>query len=367
MKFSIQREALLRPLQAVGGVVERKQTMPILANILLTVSPRGLALTGTDLELELVTHVPLEEAAEEGRVTVPARKLTDIVRSLPEGAAITFQQDGEKMVVRSGRSRFSLATLPATEFPVMEQRPEATSFQVPQGHLKGLLDRTSFAMAQQDVRYYLNGLLLEVADHTLRTVATDGHRLALCEVGTEHDPEGGVQAIVPRKAVMELAKLLGEDEELVTIEAGGSHLRFQLGDTGFTTKLIDGRFPDYEQVIPSGNRHQVTADRRLLRETLQRAAILSNEKYRGIRLQVRAGEVGAVAHNPEQEEAEATLEVEYNGPEMEIGFNASYLLDALGALDSEQARLHLADSNSSCLIDGGEEGDCRYVVMPMRI
>lgn len=367
MKFGIQREALLRPLQAVGGVVERKQTMPVLANILLTVSPRSLALTGTDLELELVTQVALEGEAEEGRVTVPARKLTDIVRSLPEGAEITFQQEGEKMLVRSGRSRFSLATLPATEFPVMETREGATSLQVPQGHLKGLLDRTSFAMAQQDVRYYLNGLLLEVADHTLRTVATDGHRLALCESGTEHDPEGGIQAIVPRKAVMELAKLLGDDEELVGIEAGGSHLRFQLGDTGFTTKLIDGRFPDYEQVIPSGNRNQVIADRRLLRETLQRAAILSNEKYRGIRLQVRPGEVSAVAHNPEQEEAEATLEVEYDGPEMEIGFNASYLLDALGALDSEQARLHLADSNSSCLVDGGEEGDCRYVVMPMRI
>ena len=367
MRFSIQREALLRPLQAVGGVVERKQTMPILANILMTVSPRSLALTGTDLELELVTQVALEEEAEEGRVTVPARKLTDIVRSLPEGAEITFEQKDEKMLVRSGRSRFSLATLPATEFPAMETRAEATSLRVPQGHLKGLLDRTSFAMAQQDVRYYLNGLLLEVADHTLRTVATDGHRLALCESGTEHDPEGGIRAIIPRKAVMELAKLLGEDEEPIGLEAGGNHLRFQLGETGFTTKLIDGRFPDYEQVIPSGNRNRVIADRRLLRETLQRAAILSNEKYRGIRLQVRPGEVSAIAHNPEQEEAEATLEVEYDGPEMEIGFNASYLLDALGALDSEQARLHLADSNSSCLVDGGEEGDCRYVVMPMRI
>ncbi|MFP4181828.1 MAG: DNA polymerase III subunit beta [Thiohalospira sp.] len=367
MKFGIQREALLRPLQAVSGVVERKQTMPILANILLTVSPRSLAITGTDLELELVTQVPLEGDVEEGRVTVPARKLTDIVRALPEDAEIRFEQEGEKMVVRSGRSRFTLATLPATEFPAMEAREEATRLQVPQGHLKGLLDRTAFAMAQQDVRYYLNGLLLEVGDHTLRSVATDGHRLALCECGTEHDPEGGIRAIVPRKAVTELAKLLGEDEELVDIEAGGSYLRFRLGDTGFTTKLIDGRFPDYEQVIPSGNRHHLTADRRLLRETLQRAAILSNEKYRGIRLEIRAGEVAAVAHNPEQEEAEATLEVDYNGPEMEIGFNASYLLDALGALDSEQARLQLADSNSSCLIDGGEEGDCRYVVMPMRI
>ncbi len=366
MKFGIQRDALLKPLQHVNGVVERKQAMPILSNVLFSCSPNGLSLTGTDLELEMVAHVHLE-GAESGSVTVPARKLSDIVKALPEGSHIQCALEGERFTVRSGKSRFTLSTLPAIEFPAMETNDNLFSLRVPQKHLKVLLDRTAFAMAQQDVRYYLNGLLLEVEDNTLRTVATDGHRLALCEIGTEHNPPEGIRVIVPRKGVNELSRLLDDSEDPVELEIGRNHLRVRLGELTFTSKLIDGKFPDYERVVPVDNRNVVTADRLTLRETLRRASILSNEKYRGIRIQLRPGVLNALAHNPEQEEAEEEFAVDYNGPELEIGFNASYLLDALGAVESDTVHLRFADSSSSCLLDGPDEFTSRYVIMPMRL
>jgi DNA polymerase-3 subunit beta len=275
--------------------------------------------------------------------------------------------DGERCILRSGKSRFTLSTLPATDFPAMEASDSLFTLDVPQRYLKGLLDRTSFAMAQQDVRYYLNGLLLEIEDNTLRTVATDGHRLALCEMGTEHNPPEGVRIIVPRKGVVELVRQLDDVDDLVTLEFGRSHLRVRMEELTFTTKLIDGKFPDYERVVPMDNRNVVTSDRGALREMIRRASILSNEKYRGIRLQMRPGVINALAHNPEQEEAEEELEVRYNGPELEIGFNASYLLDALSAIDSDVVYLRFADSSSSCLIDGEGDMMSRYVVMPMRL
>ncbi len=366
MKFGIQRDALLKPLQQVNGVVERKQAMPVLSNVLLNCSPNGLELTGTDLELEMIAHIPLEGATP-GSTTVPARKLSDIVKALPEGADIDVTLEESRCILRSGKSRFTLSTLPAVEYPAMEDADALFSLAVPQRYLKGLLDRTSFAMAQQDVRYYLNGLLLEIEDNTLRTVATDGHRLALCEMGTEHNPPEGVRIIVPRKGVTELTRQLDDVDDLVTLEFGRNHLRVRLDDLTFTTKLIDGKFPDYERVVPLDNRNVVTADRGRLREMIRRASILSNEKYRGIRLQIRPGIINALAHNPEQEEAEEELEVQYNGPELEIGFNASYLLDALSAIDSDTVYLRFADSSSSCLIDGEGDMTSRYVVMPMRL
>lgn len=366
MKFQAQRETLLKPVQAVIGVVERRQTMPILANILVQVAKDGLAVTATDLEVELVARAELE-ADEPGEVTVPGRKLLDILRALPDGARIDVKLERDKLVVKSGKSRFSLSTLPAREFPSVEDIQVQRRFTVGQKVLKHLLERTAFSMAQQDVRYYLNGLLFEMSENRLRTVATDGHRLALAdavgvgEVGNAH------QVIVPRKGVLELQRLLEDSDSEARVEVGNNHVRVELAALRFTSKLIDGRFPDYERVLPRTGDKEVLADRVVLREALGRASILSNEKYRGIRLNLSNGNLKILAHNPEQEEAEEEIEVKYQGAELEIGFNVSYLLDALNAVPSEEVKLSLTDSNSSCLVESSDKSDARYVVMPMRL
>ena len=364
MKFSAARDVLLKPLQAVIGVVERRQTMPILSNVLLVAKGNELAVTATDLEVELVTQTEVSVEAE-GEITVSGRKLLDICRALPEGAAIDISLSGEKVSVRSGRSKFSLATLPAAEFPSVEDIKAGQTIQVEQEVLGRLIEKTHFSMAQQDVRYYLNGMLLETAGSHLRAVATDGHRLALCEadVGGSLDEQ---QVIVPRKGVLELQRLLGE-EGSVDLELGPNHVRIQLEGIRFTSKLIDGRFPEYERVIPQESSNELTADREALRGALQRTAILSNEKYRGIRLIIRDSGVVMQAHNPEQEEAEEELEVGYAGEDIEIGFNVNYLLDALGAVDGEEVRMSVLDGNSSCLIRQPGSDECKFVVMPMRL
>lgn len=363
MKLSADRETLLGPLSAVSGVVERRQTMPILANVLLVAKDGRLAITATDLEVELVASVALD-VAEDGEVTVPGRKLLDICRALPEGAKIELSADGEKVQVKSGRSRFSLSTLSAQEFPTVDEVNAQHTLTVPQADVKSLLDRTHFCMAHQDVRYYLNGLLVETEDGTLRTVATDGHRLAMAEIKTETGDES-IQVIVPRKGVMELNRLLSEEGD-VKIQIGSNHIRVEVGDIRMTSKLIDGRFPDYERVVPKGG-SAIHADRETLRQALQRTAILSNEKYRGIRLQIDGSRLVIQAHNPEQEEAEEEVEVEYEGEALEIGFNVNYLLDAMGAIETEGVELSLVDANSSCLIYAPGDDSCKYVVMPMRL
>lgn len=366
MKLTVSREVLLKPLQAVIGVVERRQTMPILANVLMIAKDGGVAITATDLEVELVASAEVNVGTP-GEITVPGRKLLDICRALPEGAEIALAQSGEKLGVRSGKSRFTLATLPAAEFPAVEDIQAADRLELSQDVLVRLLEKTHFSMAQQDVRYYLNGLLLETHEKQLRAVATDGHRLALCQVGLETGRKGAVkQVIVPRKGILELQRLLS-GEGSVTLELGSNHVRIELDGIRFTSKLIDGRFPEYERVIPQDTDNRLTADRQLFREALQRTAILSNEKYRGIRLVIRKNNVVLQAHNPEQEEAEEEFDVRYEGDEIEIGFNVNYLLDALGAIDSEAVSLAVVDGNSSCLIRDPESDDCKYVVMPMRL
>lgn len=366
MKLSGSREAFLKPLQAVIGVVERRQTMPILANILIVAKREdAVAFTATDLEVELVASGKLS-VEREGEITVPARKLLDICRALPNEVKIILALEGEKLSVRSGRSRFTLATLPAADFPTVDEIEGLQSVELAQADAKRLLEKTHFAMAQQDVRYYLNGLLLEADGRILRAVATDGHRLALCEVETHSDTKIQQQVIVPRKGVLELQRLLG-DEGTVTIAIGSNHIRVELADIRFTSKLVDGRFPEYARVIPRGPSHKLTADRDLLRQALHRTAILSNEKYRGIRLEVKENGVVIQAHNPEQEEAEEQIEVEYHDEPLEIGFNVNYLLDALGAIDSEQVEVGLTDGSSSCLISEPSSDRYKYVVMPMRL
>jgi DNA polymerase-3 subunit beta len=367
MKLTAGREALLKPLQSVIGVVERRQTMPILANVLLVARNGQVAITATDLEVELVASAEVNVQTP-GEVTVPGRKLFDICRALPDNAEISISLSGEKLSIRSGKSKFSLTTLPAAEFPTVEDIHAGESLELPRASLARLLEKTHFSMAQQDVRYYLNGLLLESSKKHLRAVATDGHRLALCQVelGREDAPEK--QVIVPRKGILELQRLIGGGgDDQLKIELGSNHIRIQLTGIRFTSKLVDGRFPEYERVIPKDTGNQLSADRQLLKGALQRTAILSNEKYRGIRLIIRKGSVTLQAHNPEQEEAEEEVEVGYEGDDIEIGFNVSYLQDALGAIESEQVTLSVVDGNSSCLMREPGNDDCKYVVMPMRL
>ena len=366
MKLSANREVLLAPLQAVIGVVERRQTMPILANMLAVARQGVLSVTATDLEVELVasTEVNVEE---EGEITLPGRKLLDICKALPEGAKISLSVLADKATIRSGKSRFTLSTLPATEFPTIEEMNVQQKLKIPQEAIRGLLQKTHFSMAQQDVRYYLNGLLLEIENTVLRAVATDGHRLALSEVDFDSDgSKQGLQVIVPRKGVLELQRLLGSDTDVV-LSIGSNHIRVELDGIRFTSKLIDGRFPEYGRVIPQGASQVMVADRGVLKAAMQRTAILSNEKYRGIRLDLKPGLLTMQAHNPEQEEAEEEVEVQYDGDEIEIGFNVNYILDALGAVEGDEVQVTLGDSNSSCVISEAGGARSKYVVMPMRL
>lgn len=366
MNLITSRESLLRPLQAVIGVVERRQTMPVLANVLLVVRDGQLSVTATDLEVELVARAAVDEVKTEGEITVPARKLLDICRALPDEATVTLRLEGDRMVVKSGRSRFVLSTLAAADFPVIEDIEANREIRLSQVDARRLLDKTHFSMAQQDVRYYLNGLLLETGNKHLRAVATDGHRLALCEVQLEQKGLPEQQVIVPRKGILELQRLIGGEGDL-ELQFGSNHIRIQLEGIRFTSKLIDGRFPEYERVIPQDTSNQLSADREVFRGALQRTAILSNEKFRGIRLIIKAGTLLLQAHNPEQEEAEEELEISYDGEDIEIGFNVNYLLDALGAIESEEVELAVVDGNSSCLLREPGNDVTKYVVMPMRL
>jgi DNA polymerase III subunit beta len=365
MKLTATREDFLAPLQSVIGVVERRQTMPVLANVLLAARDGKLHITGTDLEVELVAASAVS-VQQPGDITVPGRKLLDIFRALPEKTNVTLSTEGERVSVRGGRSRFTLSSLPAAEFPLVEEINAQQVLSMAQGEFRRLIDKTHFSMAQQDVRYYLNGLLLETDGKALRAVATDGHRLALCEMELAGKAKTTHQVIVPRKGVLELQRILGTDGT-IELAVGTNHIRAQIGDIRFTSKLIDGRFPEYSRVIPANPPRPVEADRETLRQALQRTAILSNEKYRGIRLTVKSDLLTLQAHNPEQEEAEDQLEVAYKGEEVEIGFNVNYLLDALSAIESDRVEIGLTDSNSSCLIHAPGVLNTRYVVMPMRL
>jgi len=366
MRFTLQREAFLKPLAQVVNVVERRQTLPVLANFLVQVQGGQLSLTGTDLEVEMVSRIAVEDA-QDGETTIPARKLFEIIRALPDGSRITVSQTGDKITVQAGRSRFTLATLPANDFPSVDEVEATERVVVPEAALKELIERTAFAMAQQDVRYYLNGLLFDLRDSILRCVATDGHRLALCETALENDNGAKRQIIVPRKGVTELQRLLEGGEREVELEVGRSHVRMKRDDVTFTSKLIDGRFPDYEAVIPIGADREVKVERETLRASLQRAAILSNEKYRGVRVEVTPGQLKISAHNPEQEEAQEEIEADTVVSDLAIGFNVNYLLDALSALRDEYVVIQLRDSNSSALVREASSEKSRHVVMPLRL
>jgi DNA polymerase-3 subunit beta len=366
MQFGIQREVLLKPLQQVVGVVERRQTLPVLANLLVQAHDGKVAFTGTDLEVEMVANIAVEGAID-GEVTIPARKLYDIVRALPDGVHIDLKLNGERVALNAGRSRFTLATLPASEFPTIDDIELVERVTLPEAVLKDLMDRTAFAMANQDVRYYLNGMLLDLNEDTLRCVATDGHRLALAETALSSGVDSRRQIIIPRKGVMELIGLFEAGDGEVELEFGRNHLRVRRGEVTFTSKLIDGRFPDYEAVIPIGADQEVHLERDALRAALQRAAILSNEKYRGVKLEVSPGKLCIIAHNPEQEEAVEDLEAETTVDDLSVGFNVGYLMDALGALGGDKVQVNLRDAQSSCLLQSSDDDRIRHVIMPLRL
>ena len=368
MKFTVSREALLKPLQNVAGVVERRHTLPILSNILLCIKNNQLKLTATDLEVELVAIVSLESVDEPGETTIPARKLFDICKTLSTENVLEIDVKEHKAIIKSSRSRFTLSTLPAADFPNLEEGLGTTEFLINTSKLQHLIVSTSFAMAQQDVRYYLNGMLLETRSGSLKAIATDGHRLAIreenCEIGGGNSTK---QVIVPRKGILELSRLFEEDEE-VTVSIGSHHIKVSGSVLTFTSKLVDGKFPDYTRVLPKMSENIMTCNREVLKLALSRTAILSNEKYRGIRLHFTKNKLTLYANNPEQEEAEEHVDVEYSGADLEVGFNVAYLIDVFSVLKEEQVSMSLADSNSSVLINGvNSDSKSAYVVMPMRL
>ena len=368
MKFSILQSKLVAPLQLISGAVEKRQTLPVLANLLIKVEKGLLSITATDLEIEMSVNIHLEGESVDGDITVPARKLVDICRSLPVDKSINIELVESKIVVKCGRSRFTLSTIAAQEFPNIEDSLFSTEFKISSSHLKETIDRTQFAMAQQDVRYYLNGMLFEIEKNEILTVATDGHRLALSRRTLEDEISSElVQAIVPRKGVLEAGKLLSSIDDDASVSLNNNHIRINIGQFVFTSKLVDGRFPDYDKVLPKNAERILLCDRESLREAFSRAAILCNEKFRGVRLTISENKLTINANNPEQEEAEIELDVEYSNKEMEIGFNVSYLLDAINAIKTDKVKFCLGDSNSSVLIESAEDSNSSYVVMPMRL
>ncbi|MCU7818236.1 MAG: DNA polymerase III subunit beta [gamma proteobacterium symbiont of Lucinoma myriamae] len=374
MKFSIGIDDLLPALQSVIGVVEKRQTLPILSNILVNISDGNFAVTGTDLEVEITTIIPLEDTSINFDFTVPAKKLFDICKNLDAGILLNFELVDNKLILKAKKSRFTLITLSAENFPNLDPMSSSSEFSISQHDLKFVLDATQFSMANQDVRYYLNGLLFEIYNDELRTIATDGHRLAFSYVDSLTNliniPKDTIQQlIVPRKAITELNRLLSDTDEIINVSISASHLNIIFKHLSFTTKLIDGRFPDYQRVIPATElcTKNIIADRQVLKQSLSRIAVLSTEKYKAARLEFKENHLIAVVHNPEQEEAEEHIVIDYSGEEFTIGFNIGYLVDALNAVKEDQVTLSLTDSNSSCLISGLNNDSVKYVVMPMRI
>lgn len=367
MQFSISRETFLRPLQlVVSSVAGGRPALPIMGNILIEVKDNLLSLTGTDLEVELITQIPLQQPSEDGVITVPARKLLDICRGLSDPCEITFQVKDERVTVRSGRSRYLLSSLPAADFPNIESWQSLVEFTVAQNDFKKLIEFTQFAMASQDVRYYLNGMYFEASGNTLRSVATDGHRLASCTINLAQTIEEQ-SVIVPRKGVTELVKLLDNDQANLTIQIGQNNLRAIIDGFIFTSKLVDGRFPDYRRVIPRNGDKELIASRETLKQAFTRAAILSNEKFRGVRLTLSENLLQITANNPEREEAEEYIDVSYQSANLEIGFNVSYVLDVLNTLKSDQIKMTFSSSDHSALIESVDNDDTLYVLMPMRL
>lgn len=362
-----QRDTLLQPLQSVSGIVERRHTLPILSNVLLEKKGDNLTLLATDIEIQVTTTTGNAGGESDGAVTVGARKMQDILRSLPEGSDVSLVLEDRKLQVKAGKSRFSLQTLPADDFPRMSiAEGELREFELTQKTFKQLLAKTQYAMAAQDVRYYLNGLLLLVDGKELRVVATDGHRLAYASALIEQELPRQ-EAILPRKTVLELNRLLADNEEPLKIALTGNQVRFTFGSIVLVSKLIDGKFPDYERVVPATLKNHLVVERQFLMQAMTRAAILTNEKFRGVRIVLGDNSLKIIAANAEQEEAQEEVEVDYQGDALDIGFNVSYLLDVLNNISAPSVQWSFNDANSSAMISIPGDSNFKYVVMPMRI
>jgi DNA polymerase-3 subunit beta len=362
-----KRDELLGPLSAVSGIIERRHTLPILSNVLIERGAGSLSFLATDIEIQITSHGSVEPSGDARSVTVGARKLVDILRALPESSEVTLQQQDKRLLVKAGKSRFVLQTLPAEDFPrLAKPAGDVARFSLQQKQLRRLLGLVQYSMAQQDIRYYLNGLLMVVEDKTLKLVATDGHRLAYASMAMETKAPRQ-EVIVPRKTVLELAKLLSDSDAEVRIELSATQASFAFGTVELVSKLVDGKFPDYTRVIPVGHKNQLSIGRETLRQALMRAAILSNEKFRGVRWVLTDGSLKIVSSNTEQEEAEETIEIAYKGDALDIGFNVNYLLDVLNNVSGSDVECRFGDAASSALLSFPSEAEFKYVVMPMRI
>jgi DNA polymerase III subunit beta len=360
------RDALLKPLQVVSGIVERRQTLPILANILVRKEGERVSFTATDLEIQIQTNADIGAGKDASSTTVAARKLVDILRALPE-ADVALSLAGKKLTIQSGKSRFNLQTLAAEEYPTVAQAEFSADFTLPAATLKYLLSMVHFSMAAQDIRYYLNGMLLVVDGTTVRAVATDGHRLAMCEVSKD-GATGKVEAIIPRKTILELSRLLPDaEDEQVRVQMAANQVKFSFGAIELISKLVEGKFPDYQRVIPANNTKSFAIGREELMSALTRAAILTTDKFKGVRMVLATGALKITSTNADQEEAQEELEIDYSGDGLDIGFNVTYLLDVLANLKSEQIKFSLGDALGSALITMIDSEKFKYVVMPMRI
>jgi len=366
MQIKINREILLKPLTSVSSIVERRHTLPILSNLLLEAKNNKIQLTASDLEMQISLNIESKFSGELS-TTISAKKLLDICRSLPEGVDIDMVSNDSRIMVKTGKSRFNLQTLPATDYPIMTKvAGNGTLVNISQIALKKLLKQVEFAMAQQDIRYYLNGLLLEVNENKLNIVGTDGHRLSFTSTTLNKNYEK-TEVIIPRKTVIELIKLLNDSDEEVSIEINTGQVNFTFSDIRLISKIIDGKFPDYNRVIPVGHQNTFKVNRLTVLTAMQRASILSNEKYRGIRMVLSNNNLKLISTNTEQEEAEEELEIDYTKDSLDIGFNVTYLIDVLNNVSDETINFSFADANSSCLITIPNDENYKYVVMPMRI
>ena len=362
------QERVLDVLQSVSGIVERRHTLPILANVLIRKTGQVLQFTTSDLEIQIRTQAEFDGDAGQFSTTVGARKLIDILRSMPSDQTVSLESNQNKLILKGGKSRFTLQTLPAEEFPLVQESSSfGPAFSVPQKTLKQLLNQVSFSMAVHDIRYYLNGILFVAEGKQLSLVATDGHRLAYASATLENDVQQRQEVILPRKTVLELQRLLSDKEGSIEMQFAGNQAKFSFDGMEFVTKLVEGKFPDYNRVIPKGHKNSITLGRLPLLACLQRTAILTSEKFKGVRLNLEPGLLRVASSNAEQEEAVDELEIEYSGDAIEIGFNVTYLMDVMGNMDQDMVRIDLADSNSSALITIPDHDQFKYVVMPMRI
>ncbi len=367
MKFTVSRESLLPPLQTIIGVIERKQTLPILSNILLKMTNDQLVLTGTDLEIQLVTRTTVDHVDQGGEITTPARKLMDICRLLPEQSQLSIELKEERLHLRSGRSRFTLSTLPAGNYPEFSSKEHDAEFQIDEVKFKKILGKTYFCMALQDVRRFLNGLLFEIENDRLQAVASDGHRMAMYSETLSDVPGASKRVIVPRKSVMELYRLLDESKRPLTVQTASNSLCVRGGDIVFSTKLLDGKYPDYKGSIPTSVTKVIGIGKQVFREALSRTAILSNETFKGIRLDIAPRLMKISAHNLEQEAAEEEVEIHYDGEPFFVGFNVTYMLDAVSNIDSDEISLSFTDSNKCCVVEDPVDDNLKFIVMPVHL